>query len=208
MKFRFAAAAAALALAACQPSAPPADPAKPADPAAPASAEQAAATGCNVSSETQWGPIGPSDHPAYRVEAWTHGSICEVSVVTLAIFARDGYPIYTWTGQSQFVFGLNEAKDAAAMKTALADWIDPGPELETTATLPPWEETEGQPKRSEFPFMPADGMDKAAYEQLKKEAAPKYCFTQGGESMQCLALRSVEGSSSYLEEIGLQLFPG
>ena len=207
MKFRLAVAAAALALAACQPSAPPADPAKPAEPAAAAPAEQAAAGGCNVSSEIQWGPIGPSDHPSYRVEAWTHGSICEASVVTLAVFARDGFPIYTWTGQAQFLFGLQDAKDAAAMKSALADWIDQGTELDTTATLPPWEETEGQPKRAEFPFMPVEGMDKAAYEQLRKDKLPTLCFPQGIESAQCLALRS-DGDGATLEDIGLQLFPG
>ncbi len=205
MKFALAATAAVLALAACQPSAPPADPAKPAEPAA--AAEQAATTGCDVSAETQWGPIGPTDHPAYRVEAWTHGSICEVSVVTLAVFARDGYPIYTWTGQSQYLFGLKDAKDAAGMKTALSDWIAQGTELETTATtLPPWEQTEGQPKRAEFPFMPAEGIDKAAYEQLQKDNLPTLCFPQGSESLQCLALRS--GAPATLEDIGLQLFPG
>ena len=204
MKFRLAVATAALTLAACQPSAPPAEPVKPADAAAPV--EQAAATGCDVSSEIQWGPIGPSDHPSYRVEAWTHGSICEASVVTLAVFARDGFPIYTWTGQSQYLFGLQDAKDAAAMKAALADWIDQGTELETTATLPPWEETEGQPKRAEFPFMPVEGMDKAAYEQLRKDKLPTLCFPQGIESAQCLALRNDGGAT--LEDIGLQLFPG
>jgi len=207
MKFRLAVAAAAFALAACQPSAPPAEPAKAANPAAAAPTEQAATTGCDVSAETQWGPIGPTDHPAYRIEAWTHGGICEASVVTLAVFARDGFPIYTWSAQSQYLFGLQDAKDAAAMKAALSEWIDQGTELETTATLPPWEETEGQPKRAEFPFMPADGMDKATYEQLRKDKLPTLCFPQGIESAQCLALRS-DGGGATLEEIGLQLFPG
>lgn len=207
MKFRLALAASLMALAACQPSAPPADPAKPAEPAAAAPAEQAADSGCNVSSQIQWGPIGPTDHPAYRIEAWTRGGICEASVVTLAVFARDGFPIYTWAGQTQYLFGLRDAKDAAAMKTALDAWIFQGPDLETTATtLPPWEETEGQPKRAEFPFMPAEGIDKAAYEQLQKDKLPTLCFPQGSESLQCLALRA--GAPATLEDIGLQLFPG
>lgn len=208
MKFRLAIAAATLALAACQPATPPADTAKPADTPATAEQDAALANGCAASAEILWGPIGPSDHPAYRVEAWTHGSICEVSVVTLAVFARDGFPIYTWAGQTQYLFGLKDATDAAAMKAALADWINQGPELETTATLPPWEETEGQAKRSEFPFMPVEGTDKAAYEQLKKDNLPKLCFPQGGESLQCLALRSDADAGTTLEDIGLQLFPG
>jgi hypothetical protein len=205
MTFRLAIAAATLALAACQPATPPADPAKPADAAGPV---DLAAAGCDASSEIQWGPIGPSDHPSYRVRAWTHGSICEASVVTLAVFARDGFPIYTWAGQAQFLFGLQDAKDAAAMKTALAAWIDQGPELATTATLPSWEETEGQPRRAEFPFMPVAGMDKAAYETLRAGKFPTLCFPQGMESAQCLALRSDAEAGTMLEEIGLQLFPG
>lgn len=208
MRIRFAFAASLLALAACQPSAPPAEPAKPADTAAAPAADQAADAGCNVSHEIQWGPIGPTDQPAYNVKAWTHGSICEASVVTLAVFARDGYPFYTWSGEVQYLFGLKDAADAAAMKTALAEWLDQGPTLETTATLPAWDETEGQPKRAEFPFMPAQGMDKAAYEQLKKDNLPKLCFPQGSESLQCLALRSGADTGTALEDIGLQLFPG
>ena len=50
--------------------------------------------------------------------------------------------------------GLRDAVDPEAMKTALSEWIFQPAEPDTTATLPAWEETEGQPKRAEFPFMP------------------------------------------------------
>lgn len=199
MKFRFALAASLLALAACQPSTPPASEA-----AAPPAGETAAAetpANCNATAEAPWGPIGASDHPSYRIEAYTNGSICEAAVVTLAIRARDGFPVYVWAGQTQYLINLNEVKDPAAMPKALADWIDPV--TANTGDLPPWETTEGQPQRAEFPFMPAAGMDKATYEEIRAAKAPSYCFPQGMESMQCVALR--DGG---IEDIGIQLFPG
>jgi hypothetical protein len=150
-----------------------------------------------------WGPIGPTDSPSNRVEAWTYGPGCDAAVVTLAIYARDGYPIYAWAGATQYLFGLKDAKDPAAMQEALTEWMGPDnlpPDM--TGTLPPWEETEGQPKRAEFPFMP--NMEKDAYEELRKANLHMLCFPQGGESLQCLALH--EGPM--VEEIGLQLFPG
>jgi hypothetical protein len=95
------------------------------------------------------------------------------------------------------------------MTTALQEWIGPDnlpPDL--TGALPPWEETEGQPKRAEFPFMPADGMDKATYEDLRKQNLHMLCYPQGMESQLCLALHRGDGAPAMVEEIGLQLFPG
>lgn len=204
MNLRLALAASLVALAACQPSTPT-------EAAAPSAASETAqapaapssANACEARTQKRWGPIGPSDQPSNRVEAWTSGATCETAVVTLAIYARDGFPIYAWAGATQYLFGLKDAKDPAAMQEALSEWIGPDnlpPDM--TGTLPPWEETDGQPKRAEFPFMPS--MEKEAYEELRKANLHMLCFPQGGESMQCLAL--YEGPM--VEEIGLQLFPG
>ena len=187
-----------LALAACQPQEAPAN----------SSAEQAApaeggVTGCAAQAEAPWGPVGPGDQPSYRILAYANGSICEASVVTLAIVARDGSPVFTWASAARTVFGLADQSDATAMTQALSDWIDPAGGARTTAGLPPWDETEGQALRAEFPFMPSEWIDAATYEALRAEAAPAYCFVQGMESETCLALRDGK-----IEEIGLQLFPG
>ena len=127
----------------------------------------------------------------------------------LVIRQREGTPIYTWSGLTDYLFGLRDAADPAAMKEALSDWISQGPEVDTTATLPPWEETEGQPKRAEFPFMPAEGYDKAAWDALKAEKLEMFCFPQGMESQNCAVLRrGTADQPASIEEIGLQLFPG
>ena len=212
MNARLALIASMLALAACQPPAttgavtdtPATPPAENAD-ATPVSTE-----GCATSTERLWGPIGPSDHPSYRVKAWTSGPGCDAAVVTLAIYARDGYPIYAWAGATQYLFLLNDKKDQAGMQEGLNEWIGPDnlpPEM--TGTLPPWEETEGQPKRAEFPFMPTAGMDQATYDDLRKQNLHMLCYPQGMESQLCLALHPSDGNApAMIEEIGLQLFPG
>ncbi len=212
MKFSIAIAASLFALAACQPATTPApEAAPPAGGAAagtPAPEQQATADDCALQVERAWGPIGPSDHPSYRVKVWTTGSVCESSVVTLAIFARDGFPIYTWAGATQYLFALRDAKTPAEMTAAMQEWIGPDnqpPEL--TGTLPAWEETDGQPKAAEFPFMP--NMEKAQYDDLRKANQHMLCFPQGIESSLCLTLWPGEdGAPAMIEEIGLWRFPG
>ena len=117
-------------------------------------------------------------------------------------YAADGFPIYAWSGAAQHIFGLADQPDTATMNKALADWMDSSA-IETTAALPPWDKTEGQPGRAEFPFMPAEWLDKATYEAMRTEKLHTHCFPQGMESLNCLVLRDGQ-----VEEIGLQLFPG
>ncbi len=197
---------AALALGACQP--PATETAKPDETASPVETATAD-TGCNVLVEKVWidqeTPIR-----RYTAEASVIGPTCQQGVAVLVIRQREGTPIYTWSGLVDYLFGLKDAADPAAMKTALNDWIDQGNSAEnTTATLPPWEETEGQAKRAEFPFMPAEGIDKATWDQLKKDKLEMFCFPQGMESQQCAVLRpGTDGAPTSMEEIGLQLFPG
>jgi hypothetical protein len=140
----------------------------------------------------------------YTVEAQTLGPTCQQAVAVLVIRAREGSPIYTWSGRTEDLLGLYDAADAAAMKIALEGWIDQsGAMLKTTADLPPWEQTEGQPQRAEFPFMPESWLDKAGWDQMRADKRDMFCFVQGRESMNCAVLRDGQ-----MEEIGLQLFPG
>ncbi len=185
-------------LTACQPQTPPAATA----PATETAAAAAAADGCAARVEKAWGANG------YRVKAWTSGDTCEAAVVTLAVYGSDNLPIYAWAGSTQFLFSLNDAKTPEMMQTGLNEWAGPNNlPADLTGTLPPWEETEGQPKRAEFPFMP--NMEKDAYEALRKENINMFCYPQGMESQLCLALHPSEGGApGMVEEIGLQLFPG
>jgi len=204
MRLRLALAASLLALAACQPAAPPSEQPAAAAPAAPAetAVAEAPAAGCTATSERMWGPIGPSDGPSYRIEAYTNGAICEAAVVTLTIRARDGFPIYAWAGAAQHLFGLADQPDTAAMKKALAEWMDSSVSA-TADAFPPWDQTEGQPNRAEFPFVPANWLGRSTYESMRADKLHTYCFPQGMESLNCLAV-----SEGQVEEIGLQLFPG
>ena len=45
--------------------------------------------------------------------------------------------------------------------------------------------------------------DASAWDQLRKDKLDMFCFTQGSESMKCVALRDGQ-----IELVGLQLFPG
>jgi hypothetical protein len=197
-------AASALALAACQPKEQQA-----AGGAPPAATPADASAGCNVHVEKDW-INQETPLRRYTSEASTMGPTCAQAVVTLAIRARDGTPVFSWSGLTSYLFGLNEAKDAIAMKGALNDWIDQGAGPgDTTDTLPEWETTEGQPKRAEFPFMPEGWFDKAAWDALRKEKLNMFCFPQGMESSNCAVLRpGADGQPETMESIGLQLFPG
>ena len=186
-------------LTACQPQTPPAEtPAAPVETAtAPVSAD-----GCAAKVERPWGTGG------YRVKAWTSGETCEAAVVTLAAYGSDGLPVYGWAGATQFLFLLNDANTPEEMQTGLNEWVgsDNLPR-NLTGTLPAWEETDGQPKQTEFPFMP--NMEKDAYDALRKDNLNMLCYPQGMESQLCLALHpSVGGAPAMVEEIGLQRFPG
>lgn len=203
MRIRLALAASLLALAACQPTATEAP--KLAEAAAPAETA-AAEAGCNVTVSKPW---IAEETRTYIAEASVLGPSCAQGVAVLVIRQREGTPIFTWSGEVDYLFGLRDAADPAAMKNALLDWIDQGAAPEKTGTLPAWEETEGQPKRAEFPFMPAEGTDKATWDQLKKDNLDMFCFPQGMESSQCAVLRpGADGAPTMMEDIGLQLFPG
>lgn len=163
---------------------------------------EAAATDCSVSAESVWidqeTPIR-----RYTAEGHTFGPTCEQAIAVLVIRAREGSPLFTWSGRVQDLFGLKDAADAGSMKPALEEWISNQGGIANTADLPAWETTDGQPQRSEFPFMPESWIDKAYWDALKSENLDMFCFPQGGESLNCAALRDGQ-----MEEIGLQLFPG
>lgn len=198
MKIIIALAASMAVLAACQPASGPAPDQPPVAPPATSADAATPSSGCNASASANWSAAGAP----YNVSARADGPDCEKAIATLIIRSADGTPGYVWSGLTQELFGLSYATTQAEMTTALGEWIAPtGPE--TTGELPPWEETEGQPKRAEFPFMPVEWMDRQGYEALKGENAPMYCFPQGMESLQCIALRD-----GHFEDIGLQLFPG
>ena len=142
----------------------------------------------------------------FDVQAVASGPTCAQDVVTLAVRAKDGTPVFAWAGRAADLFGLHDAPNASSMKTALASWIDQrSNNLKTASALPVWPEGSETPvpENSEFPFHPESWFDRAGWEQMRTENAPLFAFPQGRESLAVFLLRD-----NQLESIGVQQFPG
>lgn len=198
MKLRWAAALAmmgAAALVGCEPKGGPA-----ATASAPTVAAAGAAAGCVADAAKTWKP--DATH-AIEVEAHAFGPTCPAAVTILVMRDGKGEPLFTWSSPAKDNFDVMEAKTPAEMKKSLTTWIaDEDSNMATSDKLGDWPAGASAPT-GEFPFMPAEGIDRDAYLALRKAALPLFCFTQGHESMQCLAFK--DGG---VEEIGLQTFPG
>lgn len=176
---------AALALAACsQGEAPP----------------QAAAAGCAAEASTTWA----AGDTRFSIAAQTAGADCAQASATLTIRGADGTVDWTESFPAAQVMTLAGARDAAAMRAALTDWIDPATiDMHTTGALPAWAANAETPMQGEFAFYPEEGIARAEYEALRGRDAPLYCFVQGMESAACLAYED-----GRIEKIGVQTFPG
>jgi hypothetical protein len=95
------------------------------------------------------------------------------------------------------------------MATAMEEWIGPDnqpPEL--TGTLPPWEETDDQPKAAEFPLHAQHG--KGAVRR-PAQGEPAYAvFSPGHRKLALPDPLAGRGrrAPAMIEEIGLWRFPG
>jgi hypothetical protein len=189
---------AAALLGACQPANAPAPQAS-ASPAAAPSAAPVQASGCAAHAVRSW---EAKPGAIFTIEADTLGPDCAHAVAVMVIRKADGDPVFQWTLATQFIIGLAEAKDAPAMAAGVKDFVNDA-ETATTGELPEWKAGQDSPMRGEFAFMPAEGVDRAAYADLRKQKFPMFCFAQGLESMNCLALRE-----DMFESVGFQLLPG
>lgn len=164
--------------------------------------QRESAAGCAAAATDSWRPAAGD---GLRVEARAAGPDCERAVATLAIRNGEGRVLWAEAYPTEHVMVLADARDSAAMEAALAEWIAPETDttMQTSAALPEWPDTAETPQNGEFPFYPAEGYDREAYNALRASELPLYCYVQGIESMACLVLR--DGA---LEKIGLQSFPG
>lgn len=157
----------------------------------------ASAEGCTAVAAIEW--------QGFNVEASTRGPDCARAGVTLVFRASGSGEIARMeTHRAMDLMTLASVEDAAAMETALAEWIDQtNPEYATSANLPEWAANAEAPMSGEFPFFPAEGTTREAYDVIRARAAPLFCYVQGMESINCLAL--VDGD---LDSVGVQTFPG
>lgn len=158
--------------------------------------------GCDARAVATWNT--PADANA-SAEAITTGPDCARAVATLIIRNGSGEPIYSETHIPSQVMVLAQASTPAAMQTALQEWVDPASNttMQTSSALPEWPANADSPQNGEFPFYPAEGVTRDLYNQVRDANVPLYCYVQGMESSNCLALR--DGA---LESVGVQSFPG
>ena len=155
---------------------------------------------CEVTASKPWTPVAGAE---MTVEAGTLGADCEHAVATIVIRDHSGVA-YTQAYPTAQVMNLAQARDSRAMRTALAKWIESSNHtMETTSALPDWPEGATGPQNGEFPFYVNEGFTRETYMALRERNVPVFCYVQGMESLNCLALQD-----GILSEIGIQSFPG
>lgn len=173
----------ALALAACnqQASAP--------------SAEAPAENGCPATASGTWESL--------QVEARSQGADCASAEATITIRSGEA-TLWTETYPVSQVMVLAGPESIEDMQRRLNEWITPaGAARNSTGDLPEWAAGEQNPMSGEFPFYTEEGVDRAAYEALRRRDAPMFCYVQGMESEACLAL-----DNGRIAKVGVQSFPG
>lgn len=163
-----------------------------------APAEEAEVTSAGCAARGAWSAADG----AYSAEATTSGPDCARAVAMIVIRDRSGAPIYSAAHVTEYVMSLASVQDAAAMQSALNEWVTPS-DPQTTGGLPAWPANAVQPGSGEFPFYVNDGIDRAEYERIRAADGPLFCYVQGMESLDCVALQ--QGSAV---SVGLQTFPG
>ena len=180
----FAAGCVALTLAACGP------------------ASNTAAGQCDVRTSKAWTVAA---NQTLSVEAMSSGSSCKVAVVTIAIRAPSGEPVWVESHIGAQLMGFQDVTTSAAMTKALGQWISQSDAtMASTDKLPDWPAGAAAPQAGEFPFYPGDGFDRDAYMKLRGAKQPMLCYVQGMESMACVANSSDGG----ITKVGVQTFPG
>jgi hypothetical protein len=158
------------------------------------------ASSCQAEARETWNAEGG----AYSIEASSAGPDCAHAVATIVIRKTENAVLWADAHVVEHTFGLNEATDTAAMRTALAEWIGGNTTILRTSALPEWPANASEPPEGEFPFYrEPEWNDREGYEALRMRDAPVFCYVQGMESMACLALQ--DGG---LHKIGVQSFPG
>ena len=163
---------------------------------------QTASAGCALSVTTPWRPLSGTE---FTIEASTMGADCAKAVATIVIRDMQGYALWAQAYNTEHIMLLAPAHASEAMRTALAEWIDPANNttLQLTGALPEWPANADQPANGEFPFYPDQGVDRESYNAFRAANTPMFCYVQGMESLACIAL-----SNGEMSQVGVQLFPG
>jgi hypothetical protein len=158
------------------------------------------AEGCDVRAASQW----TTGSALYSIEASTFGPDCERAVATLVIRDNSGAPAYIEAHIASQVMTLAGVSDVAAMQTALDEWVNTAnPQFASSAALPDWPANAESPASGEFPFYVSEGIDRVTYLDTRSRDVPMFCYVQGMESLNCVAL-----DNGGIASLGVQTFPG
>lgn len=167
----------------------------------PSAQPTASANACQASASEQWAPGGGE---ALSIEAHSAGPDCAHAVATITVRDVSNEVVWTDVHVTAQVMVLAGAQDSASMQSALHEWIaSDHPSFATSAALPDWPQGAEQPAAGEFAFYVDESLDRANYVALRSRGVPVYCYVQGMESLNCLALEN-----GIMTPIGVQTFPG
>jgi hypothetical protein len=131
------------------------------------------------------------------IEAFASGPTCAQAVTTITLRNRSGAAIWTRAhiATDLLNFSQDPTADGKVMTAKLKDWISGDGFMKSVDRLV----TEG-----EFHFTPSEDIDKTTFEKYRKAKLPVFCYIQGMESGNCLAV----GKEGIIIELGIQSFPG
>jgi hypothetical protein len=160
-----------------------------------------AAARCDMHASASWTPVPGK---TFRSEAFSNGPTCAQAAVTIVVRAPDGSVLWVDAAPGEHIMTFAYVRSRQEMARALAEWLSQDATFKTTRKLPGWPEGAEGPESGEFPFMPEAWVDREAYERMRAEGLPMFCYVQGMESLACIALTK----DGRMEKIGVQAFPG
>jgi hypothetical protein len=163
-----------------------------------------AQTSCEAAASAPW----PAAGKGIEIEATTLGPNCAQAVAVLVIRNGNGDVVYQKAFAAKFLLVMSDVTSDDEMKPALANWVDVTFGLSKTGQMPDWPEGADQPEFVEFPFYPAEGIDRSSYLDWQRKNAAMFCYVHGMESSMCVAAESLGEGNITISEIGLQSFPG
>ncbi len=160
----------------------------------------------NAAADCTGAVSGPWDQkPGYTVGAFAQGSDCAKAVAVIVVRDAEGTVVHHESYIAEHVMVLAGASTPAELTKALGDWTDMShPAFATTASLPDWAEGADSPVNGEFPFYPAEGIDREVWNRIRAAKSPVFCYVQGMESLACIA----DDPELGFYPIGVQTFPG
>lgn len=174
------------------------------------SAESAWAVGrCNARASVPW---KVSAARTLTVEAFSDGPDCTKATVAITVREQSGDAVWTDAGSASAIVTFKDVgpTNVAVMKAALEEWVRGAPFMRQSDAIPDWPEGSGKPStkiwsqndKAGFPFVPANGVDRAKYVVLREAKLPLLCYGIARDTLACIAV-----SDDAITKIGDQHFP-